>query len=364
MSDITETPEFKEELKKACEEEWKGWLYGDKKKARAAEKLPESVREALKESEQVKRRAESMRRRAESQMHGARGSGMFSLPAMPVLPENPTREDFDKYRTETDAYREKIQVQSQSLNDSAFQEALKNYSNKSGWENSGGLRCPECGDIDHNNRMGKTPWCIKCNCALESSNKKTKKKQMRIKFKGKQKLEPRSRIYRDLPEDHIPFTLSREEQEKWRIALQKETDEYKLNTFAIGMFDGHLRQELTLMGIKTEKELEKMNEVDVFREWYSLPECQRKWPEMKEQASKSKKNHENHFNRWLSDTENPTVSNGVAHGTFGQPVTGICEICGTDKNLEFHAGQLCLQLFKKESIRICEECWKKKNSES
>jgi len=35
----------------------------------------------------------------------------------------------------------------------------------------GGLVCPSCGDTDHGNRMGKKPWCIKCNLPLMSAEK-------------------------------------------------------------------------------------------------------------------------------------------------------------------------------------------------
>ena len=30
----------------------------------------------------------------------------------------------------------------------------------------GGLVCPSCGDTDHGNRMGRKPWCMKCNIPL------------------------------------------------------------------------------------------------------------------------------------------------------------------------------------------------------
>jgi len=34
-----------------------------------------------------------------------------------------------------------------------------------------GLVCPSCGDGDHGNRMGKRPWCFKCNLPLMSREK-------------------------------------------------------------------------------------------------------------------------------------------------------------------------------------------------
>jgi len=38
----------------------------------------------------------------------------------------------------------------------------------------GGLICPGCGDTDHGNRMGKKPWCMKCNLPLMSAEKAAK----------------------------------------------------------------------------------------------------------------------------------------------------------------------------------------------
>ena len=37
-----------------------------------------------------------------------------------------------------------------------------------------GLVCPSCGDGDHGNRMGKKPWCMKCNLPLMKSEKAAK----------------------------------------------------------------------------------------------------------------------------------------------------------------------------------------------
>ena len=39
---------------------------------------------------------------------------------------------------------------------------------------TGGLTCPECGDRDNGNKMGKTPWCMKCNVALSPKGKKVR----------------------------------------------------------------------------------------------------------------------------------------------------------------------------------------------
>ena len=37
-----------------------------------------------------------------------------------------------------------------------------------------GLVCPSCGDGDHGNRMGKKPWCMKCNLPLMKLEKAAK----------------------------------------------------------------------------------------------------------------------------------------------------------------------------------------------
>lgn len=174
MSDVEQSPEFQEASKKACDKEYNAYIFGDRRKAKAAEKLPESVREAIKQSERIKRRAESMRHRAESQMHG--GFGAFPSPMIPSLPENPTREDLDRYRTEIDAYSERIRGQAQMMHDPTIQRGLERFN-----ASTGGLKCPQCGEEDHGNKMNKTPWCMKCNVALESPSKKSGKKQPRIK---------------------------------------------------------------------------------------------------------------------------------------------------------------------------------------
>lgn len=46
-----------------------------------------------------------------------------------------------------------------------------------------GLFCPKCGDFDNGNKMGKTPYCLKCNVPLVT--KLPKKKEVEIKFKKK-----------------------------------------------------------------------------------------------------------------------------------------------------------------------------------
>ncbi len=33
---------------------------------------------------------------------------------------------------------------------------------------AGALRCPKCGESDHQNTMNGKPWCLKCNVPLES----------------------------------------------------------------------------------------------------------------------------------------------------------------------------------------------------
>lgn len=39
----------------------------------------------------------------------------------------------------------------------------------------GGLRCPKCGETDsHGNRMGKIPWCFKCNLPFMSAERAAK----------------------------------------------------------------------------------------------------------------------------------------------------------------------------------------------
>lgn len=174
MSDVEQSPEFQEALKKACDEELNSWLFGDRRKAKAAEKLPPSVQEAMKEAGKIKRQAESMRHRAESQMLG--GFGMFPSPMLPSLPENSSREDLDRYRTEMDAYSERVRSQAQMMSDPMIQRGMERFANP-----SQGLHCSNCGDSDHGNKMNGVPWCMKCNCALESPSKKSGKKQMRIK---------------------------------------------------------------------------------------------------------------------------------------------------------------------------------------
>lgn len=47
------------------------------------------------------------------------------------------------------------------------------------------LRCPECGDVDHHNRMNGKPWCMKCNCVLVPEGEK----RMKIRFPREQKSE-------------------------------------------------------------------------------------------------------------------------------------------------------------------------------
>lgn len=115
-----------------------------------------------------------MRHRAESQMRG--GFGMFSSPMMPSLPENPTREDLDRYRQDVDAYSERIRGQAQMMNDPMIQRGMERFNTS-----TGGLKCPQCGEEDHRNKMNGVAWCMKCNCALESPSKKKRGKQMRIK---------------------------------------------------------------------------------------------------------------------------------------------------------------------------------------
>ena len=194
MSDVEQSPEFQAALDKACEAEYNTYLFGDRRKAKTAEKLPESVREALKESNRIRREAEAMRHRAESQMHGSMG-GMFSTPTMPSLPDNPSREDGDRYRAEVDTYTQQVRNQSQMMSDPSIQRGLERFK-----MSNQGLQCPECHDVDHNNRMmqgGKSiPYCVKCNCALESPSKKGKK-QPRIK-RAEKKV---PNILRGLPED-------------------------------------------------------------------------------------------------------------------------------------------------------------------
>lgn len=169
-----QSPEFQAALDKACEEEYKTYVFGDRRKAKAAEKLPPSVQEALKEIGRIRRRAESMQSRATSQMRG--GFGAFTSPMMPSLPENPSREDLDRYREKVDAYSETMQNQAQMMRDPIIQRGMERFNVP-----SQGLQCPECHDNNHGNKMNKTPWCMKCNVALEFPHEKKGKKQPMIK---------------------------------------------------------------------------------------------------------------------------------------------------------------------------------------
>ena len=117
--------------------------------------------------------------------------GMFSTPTMPSLPDNPSREDGDRYRAEVELYAERIRNQAQLMGDPSIQRGLERFK-----MSNQGLQCPECHDTDHGNKMNETPWCMKCNCALESPSKKGKK-QPRIK-RAEKKV---PNILRGLPEN-------------------------------------------------------------------------------------------------------------------------------------------------------------------
>ena len=199
MSDVEQSPEFQEARQKACEAEYNAYVFGDRRKAKAAEKLSPSVAKVLKDVERVKKQAEEQRRRAETMMASAKSRmpampmmGMFPTPVMPTLPEVPTQEDIEKYREQVDTYSQTLRNQAQLMQDPSIQRGMERFSLP-----SQGLICPECGDVDHGNRMDKTPWCIKCNCALESPNKKHGKKQPRIK-RAEKKV---PNILRGLPEE-------------------------------------------------------------------------------------------------------------------------------------------------------------------
>ena len=158
---LEESPEFQAALNEACEKQYSGWLYGGSAvKAKDKSKIDGVMREIQHRKREAERMRESLALRA-----SAMG---FHMPNIPTLPDEITRESMEKYREEMQRHSDRIRAEAERQTNPHFREITENLKRR---QNSGGLVCPKCHDIDHGNRMNGKPWCMKCNVPLMTPEK-------------------------------------------------------------------------------------------------------------------------------------------------------------------------------------------------
>lgn len=125
---LEESPEFQAALNEACEKQYRGYLYGGGyAKASSEDKIADTMKEMQRQREEIEARVAGARLHAE------------------------------QVRLMSDPHAREI-TEAQRKRHSA----------------DGGLVCPSCGDTDHGNRMGKQPWCMRCQLPLMSQEKAEK----------------------------------------------------------------------------------------------------------------------------------------------------------------------------------------------
>ena len=140
MNSIDETPEFQQSLNKACEEQYRSWLFGGGyAKASSKDTIADTMEEIRRRREEIEVTVEETRRHADR----TRREAMIML--------NPH-----------------------------MREITANFKIKGG---PSGLVCPVCGEGDHGNRMNGKAWCVKCNVPLITVEKAEEWKPPKKKFK-------------------------------------------------------------------------------------------------------------------------------------------------------------------------------------
>ena len=123
------SPEFMAALNEACEHQYREYLYGGGVTA-SKDKIGDTM-------------AEIQRQRAEIEA------------------------TVSEARLNADRVRAEMRV----MSDPHMREITMNLRKRHSVDS---LVCPNCGEGDHGNRMGKQPWCMKCNLPLMSREKAEK----------------------------------------------------------------------------------------------------------------------------------------------------------------------------------------------
>ena len=86
----------------------------------------------------------------------------------PLSPERKLNPEIEERIMEAKWMRQDMRIRSDPHLREITENLRKAHSSRSG------LVCPRCGESDHGNRMGKKPWCMRCNLPLMSAEKASK----------------------------------------------------------------------------------------------------------------------------------------------------------------------------------------------
>lgn len=122
--ELVPDPELRVALQKACEEQYRGWLYGGGfAKADSRDGIADTMKEIQRQREDIERKSEEARRHAERVRREAE-----------IMRNTHAREITMDLRTRG---------------------AVK-----------ASATCPVCGDVGHGNRKNGKPWCMKCDAPI------------------------------------------------------------------------------------------------------------------------------------------------------------------------------------------------------
>lgn len=132
---VEDSPEFKKALQEACEGQYRGWLYGGGVVAKSKEGIGGTMEEIQRQRKAIEEKVEGARLHAE------------------------------QIRREMEQRRKEYEIMSNPHAREITEHLRRIHGQK------GGLICPQCGGIDHHNRMNGKPWCFQCNLPLMSREK-------------------------------------------------------------------------------------------------------------------------------------------------------------------------------------------------